>query len=58
MTGLQIELPAELVEAIAERAAELVREQPERLLTPKELAAHLGCSVRAILNWQRPGCRT
>jgi excisionase family DNA binding protein len=52
---LEVELTDAQVAAIAERVAELVVAREERWLSPKELAAHLGCSVRTILNYQRAG---
>lgn len=48
---LTVELPAELVEQIAQRAAELVAEQPhapERWLTVEQAAAHLAISTSQL----------
>jgi hypothetical protein len=52
---LEVQLTDAQLAAIAERVAELVPSGPERWLSQKELAAHLGCSVRTILNYQRAG---
>jgi excisionase family DNA binding protein len=52
---LELELTDEQLLAIAERVAELVSNGPERWLTPRELADHLGCSVRTVSNYQRAG---
>ena len=62
--GLILTLPPELVERIAERAAELLaeRERPAEpeLLTPVEVAEHLRCKPQRVydLVWQgRLPCR-
>jgi excisionase family DNA binding protein len=52
---LEIELTDAQLAAIAERVAMLVAAREERWFTQKELAAHLGCSARTILNYQRAG---
>ena len=51
---LEVELTDAQLEAIAERVAELVRAD-ERWLSQKELADHLGCSVRTVSNYHRAG---
>jgi hypothetical protein len=51
---LTIELTDEQLEAIAECVAELVKAE-QRWLTQRELADHLGCSVRTISNYHRAG---
>jgi excisionase family DNA binding protein len=51
---LELELSDEQLAAIATRVAELVKVD-ERWLTQRELADHLGCSVRTISNYQRAG---
>ncbi len=52
--GLALTVPAELVEAIAERAAELVATRP-RFLSKTALAAHYGVSERTIRTWRERG---
>jgi excisionase family DNA binding protein len=52
---LELQLSDEQVAALAEKVAELVPSGPERWLSPKELADHLGCSVRTVSNYQRAG---
>jgi phage terminase Nu1 subunit (DNA packaging protein) len=51
---LELELSDEQLSAIAARVAELVK-AGERWLTQRELADHLGCSVRQLSNYQRAG---
>jgi excisionase family DNA binding protein len=51
---LELLLTDEQLSAIAERVAELVKAE-ERWLSQKELAEHLGCSVRTVSNYHRAG---
>jgi hypothetical protein len=52
---LEVELSDAQLAAVAERVAELVREREERWLSQKELARHLGCSVRTVSSYHRAG---
>ena len=51
---LALTVPQELVEAIADRAAELVSVRP-RFLSKPALAAHYGVSERTIRTWRERG---
>ncbi len=60
MTELRLELPPELVEAIAERAAELVAERTPAengspWLNVEEAAAYLRCDRKRIYNLKSAG---
>jgi len=48
MSALNIELPPELIEAIAKRAAELVEPQADVWLSVAEAADHLRCTRSRI----------
>jgi excisionase family DNA binding protein len=52
---LELELTDEQLAELAEQVATLVRSEAERWLSQKELAEHLGCSVRTVSNYQRAG---
>jgi excisionase family DNA binding protein len=54
---LQVSFPAELVEAIAQRAAELVaeRSEPSRWMTVEEAAEYARCSRQHIYDLRSDG---
>jgi predicted transcriptional regulator len=51
---LALELPDELVETLAERAAEIVR-RDRRFLSKEALADYLGVPPRTIKTWRSQG---
>lgn len=53
MSGLQVELPDELLDEIARRAAELV--QRPRMMGKEKLAAHFGVTERTLRTWREKG---
>jgi excisionase family DNA binding protein len=58
MTGLSLQLPADLVEAIAYRVAELLREREPGVpdyLTPQEAADYMRCSKQRVYDLTSDG---
>jgi predicted transcriptional regulator len=52
--SLALELPDDLIETLAQRAAEIVRAD-RRFLSKEALAEHLGVNVRTIKTWRAQG---
>jgi hypothetical protein len=54
MSALQLELPEDLIEALARRAAEMVRAD-QRFLSKAALATYLGVTERCVKGWRAQG---